>query len=75
MGYDKMKTHRLDLRFKPLPSDYGLGECNLTELLLWLERSEETGYYMGYSRHAIAMAYNKRVRYLQDVGYEQLETI
>jgi hypothetical protein len=47
----------------------------LSELLLWLERSEETGYYMGYSRHAIAMAYNKRVRCLQDVGYEHLETI
>jgi hypothetical protein len=50
MGYDKM--------------DYGLGECDLTELLLWLERSEETGYYMGYSRHAIAMAYTKRMKEL-----------
>ena len=47
----------------------------LSELLAWLNMAEETGHYHGYSRHAIALEYNKRVRYLQNVGYDQLETI
>lgn len=47
----------------------------LSELLAWLNMAEETGHYRGYSRHAIALEYNRRVRYLQNVGYEQLETI
>ena len=41
-----------------------LDELDCVELLLWLSRSEETGYYMGYSRHEIALAYSKRMREL-----------
>jgi hypothetical protein len=70
MGYD---SRHLDISFNGCYGgwdmydktlDYGLDECDLTELLLWLDRSEETGYYMGYSRHAIAMAYTKRMKKL-----------
>ena len=70
MGYD---SRHLDIGFNgnhgdgnmyDKTLDYGLSECDLCELLLWLERSEETGYYMGYSRHAIAMAYTKRMKKL-----------
>jgi len=50
-------------------------DLTLSELLAWLNMAEETGHYRGYSRHAIALEYNKRVKYLQNVGYEQLETI
>ena len=40
----------------------------LSELLAWLELSEETGHYRGYSRHAIALEYNKRIRYLKSIN-------
>ena len=40
----------------------------LSELLEWLEISEETGHYRGYSRHAIALEYNKRIRYLKSIN-------
>ena len=40
----------------------------LSELLAWLEMSEQTGHYRGYSRHAIALEYNRRVRYLESIN-------
>ena len=45
----------------------------LSELLAWLEMSEETGHYRGYSRHAIALAYNKRIK--QEFKLLYLESI
>ncbi len=39
-----------------------LDELDYVELLLWLSRSEDTGHYMGYSRHAIALEIAKRTK-------------
>lgn len=45
-----------------------MDDLTLSELLAWLNMAEETGHYRGYSRHAIALEYNKRVRYLESIN-------
>jgi len=45
--------------------NYGDGDMydkTLAELYEWLERSEDSGHYMGYSRHAIALEIAKRTK-------------
>jgi len=44
-----------------------LQETPTAVLRIWLERSEETGRYRGYSRHEIAMEFFKRVRKNHDM--------
>ena len=40
----------------------------LSELIKWFEMSEEIGHYRGYSRHEIALEYEKRIRYLKSIN-------
>ncbi len=42
-------------------------DLTLSELVDWINKSEETGYYRGFSRHEIALEYHKRIRYLQSI--------
>ena len=37
----------------------------LPQLLMWLHLSEKTGSFRGYSRHELALEYNRRVRYMK----------
>ena len=57
MGYH---SRHLGIGFN---GSYGNGimyDKTLEELYEWLERSEDTGHYMGYARHAIALEIAKR---------------
>lgn len=47
--------------------DTTLQDLPTVGLRLWLQRSEETGSYRGYSRHEIAMEFMKRVRENHDL--------
>jgi hypothetical protein len=34
----------------------------LPQLLMWINKAEETGHYRGYSRHELALEYQRRTR-------------
>ena len=34
----------------------------LPQLLMWINKAEETGHYRGYSRHELALEYIRRTR-------------
>ncbi len=40
-------------------------DLTLPQLLSWLNKAEETGHYRGYSRHELAMEYNRRISYMR----------
>ena len=52
----------LDIGFHGSYGDWDMHDKTLKELYEWLERSEDTGHYMGYSRHAIALEIAKRTK-------------
>ena len=59
MGYD---SRHLDIGFNGCYGDWDMYDKTLEELYEWLERSEDTGHYMGYARHAIALEIAKRTK-------------
>jgi len=59
MGYD---SRHLDIGFNGSYGDWDMYDKTLEDLYEWLERSEDTGHYMGYSRHAIALEIAKRTK-------------
>ena len=54
-------------RYQKIIGIIKMENLTLSELLVWLEMSEETGHYRGYSRHAIALEYEKRIRRIREM--------
>ena len=59
MGYD---SRHLDIGFDGSYGGWDMYGKTLKELYEWLERSEDTGHYMGYARHVIALEIAKRTK-------------
>jgi len=59
MGYDSC---HMGVGFNGNYGDGDMYDKTLAELYEWLERSEDSGHYMGYSRHAIALEIAKRTK-------------
>ena len=59
MGYD---SRHLDNSFNGSYGGWDMYDKTLEELYEWLERSEDTGHYMGYARHVIALEIAKRTK-------------
>ena len=55
-------SRHLDIGFHGSYGDWVMHDKTLEELYEWLERSEDTGHYMGYARHAIALEIAKRTK-------------